>query len=245
MDALILAAGFSKRLEPLTLTCAKPLLPVGGRPMVERVLEKIQAIPALQRTFLVSNGKFHRDFVAWGRRYPEVTIVNDGAMDNDHRLGPIRDIELVIRTRQVADDLLIVAGDNLFDASLADFAGEAGRRVPWVTIGIVNLQDRALIRRRYGVVQMAADGRISAFFEKPDDPPTTLVSTGIYYFPAQDLRLIGAYLEHGGNPENAGYLIQSMVQLPGVYGAMLAGRWFDIGDRQSYEVADNAFGQGS
>lgn len=240
MDALVLAAGYSKRLEPLTLTCAKPLLPVGGRPMVEHLVEKLRAVPDLRRLFLVSNGKFYADFAAWGRRHA-VLVVNDGTMDNEHRLGAIRDIELVIRTQSLSNDLLVVAGDNLFDAPLAPLVEAARAHAPRVTIGVVDLQDRALIRKRYGVVQLDADGHVTEFFEKPEQPVTTLVSTGIYYFPAEQLPVIPDYIARGGRTDNIGDLIHALIHAPGVHGCMLPGRWFDIGDLASYEQANRTF----
>lgn len=243
MDALILAAGYSKRLEPLTLTCAKPLLPVGGRPMIDWCVEKVLAIPGSPRLFVVSNEKFHQHFVAWSRYYPSTTIVNDGTVDNEHRLGAIRDIELVIRTQSLADDLLVVAGDNLFDAPLTGFVETARAHAPRVTIGVVDLRDRELIRKRYGVVQLDAAGHVAEFFEKPEHPVTTLVSTGIYYFPAEQLHVIPDYIARGGKTDNLGDLIHALVQAPGVHAARLPGRWFDIGDLASYEQANRVFQQ--
>ena len=240
MDALVLAAGYSKRLEPLTLTCAKPLLPVGGRPMVEHLVEKLRAVPDLRRLFLVSNGKFYADFAAWGGRHG-VLVVNDGTIDNDHRLGAIRDIEFAIRTQSLSNDLLVVAGDNLFDAPLAPLVEAARAHAPRVTIGVVDLQDRELIRRRYGVVQLDADDHVTAFDEKPENPATTLVSTGVYYFPGAQLKTISTYVAQGGKTDNIGDLIRALFRDPGVHGCRLPGRWFDIGDLASYEQANRTF----
>ena len=241
MDALILAAGYSRRLEPLTLTRPKPLLPVGGRPMVDYLMDKLQAVPGLRRTWLVSNAKFADQFTTWSRAYRQLSVVNDGTTDNAHRLGAIRDIELVIRTQRVTDDLLVVAGDNLFDAPLAPFVAEAQAHAAHGTIGVVDLKDRELIRGRYGVVCMNTAGRVTEFVEKPDDPPTTLVSTGIYYFPAAYLPAIARYIAAGGKADNIGDLIHALVRVPGVHGARLSGGWFDIGDLASYELADRTF----
>lgn len=241
MDALILAAGYSKRLEPLTLTCAKPLLSVGGRPMVEYVLDKVRQVPDVRRITLICNDRFYPDFVAWGRRHPDVCIVNDGTQDHEHRLGAIGDIEFAIRAQNLTDDLAIVAGDNLFDASLAGFVAQARAHVPCVSIGIVDLKDPDLIRKRYGVVQMDPTDRLTVFVEKPETPATTLVSTGIYFFPAEQLGTVLGYLERKGNPDNIGYLIRALVDSPGVYGCLLPGRWYDIGDLQSYELANREY----
>ena len=211
--------------------------------MIDYVLEKIQRIPSLRRTFVVCNDKFHDAFLAWAGRHPGVVIVNDATTQNDERLGAIGDIDLVMRLQQVEDDFLVVAGDNLFDEELAVVVSEAAAQRPLVTIGVVNLQDRALIRKRYGVVQLDAAGRVTAFDEKPEEPATTLVSTGIYYFPAASLGTIRAYMASGASRDNSGHLIQFMVSSPGVHGALLEGRWYDIGDLDSYQLADRTFRQ--
>ena len=241
MDALILAAGYSRRLEPLTLARAKPLLPVGGRPMVDYVLEKVERVPGLARTFLVTNDKFYADFAVWGRDHPRVLLVNDGTRSYEGRLGAIGDMEIVVRAQAVSSDLLVVAGDNLFDAELAAFAADARTRAPRVSVGVVEIHDRALIRGRYGVVVLGPDGRVTDFAEKPEEPKTHLVSTGIYYFPQSALTCLAAYLQGGENPDNVGYLIRSLVSSLGVCGVRLPGRWYDIGDMASYELADRTF----
>ena len=64
MKALVLAAGYATRLYPLTLDRPKPLLEVGGRPMLDRVHERLQAM-GVDETIVVTNAKFtpHRNIV--------------------------------------------------------------------------------------------------------------------------------------------------------------------------------------
>ncbi len=69
MNALILAAGYATRLYPLTLDKAKPLLPVGGKPIIEWVVDKLIDVPDLETVYIVTNDKFANDFQAWAERY--------------------------------------------------------------------------------------------------------------------------------------------------------------------------------
>ena len=69
MNVLILAAGYATRLYPLTLHKAKPLLVVGGKPIIEWVVDNLAGIPDLETIYVVANNKFAGDFQAWSERY--------------------------------------------------------------------------------------------------------------------------------------------------------------------------------
>src|SRR5947199_5113716 len=127
MKVLILAAGYATRLYPLTLTQPKPLLPVAGKPMIEYVLDNIAPIGGIDRVYVVTNSKFASHFQQWSEDYRatksrlEFTIVNDGSTDDSNKLGAIGDIHYVLTTQNVNDDLIVVAGDNLFSERLDAF----------------------------------------------------------------------------------------------------------------------------
>src|SRR5450631_2111887 len=132
MNVLILAAGYATRLYPLTLTKAKPLLEVAGKPMIEWVLDNLAPIPGIDKVYVVTNNKFAADFQAWAddyvKRQPQMhfKIVNDGSTSDTDKLGAIGDINLVVAREGLASsDLVVVAGDNLFSQSLEGFAEEA------------------------------------------------------------------------------------------------------------------------
>src|SRR6266699_5614846 len=116
MNVLILAAGYATRLYPLTLDKAKPLLKVGGRPIIEWVVDNLADVPDLQTIYVVTNDKFANDFQAWSERYqdqhPEFKfkIINDGSKNDEDKLGAIGDINFVItRENLMRNNLLIVA----------------------------------------------------------------------------------------------------------------------------------------
>ena len=119
MKALILAAGYATRLRPLTDTWAKELLPVGGRPIVDRIVDNLAHVAEVDEVHLVTNARKAPWFHEWasGR---DVTIHDDGTTSNDDRLGAIGDMLFVVDRIGVGDDLLVIAGDNLFDFQLSD-----------------------------------------------------------------------------------------------------------------------------
>src|SRR3954454_19730526 len=127
MRVIILAAGYATRLYPLTLTQPKPLLPVAGKPMIEYVLDNLAPIGGLDRIYVVTNAKFADHFQKWADNYRatksklDFTIVNDGSTDDSNKLGAIGDLHLVLTREHVDDDVIVVAGDNLFSQNLSDF----------------------------------------------------------------------------------------------------------------------------
>src|SRR5436190_19650037 len=128
MNALILAAGYATRLYPLTRHKAKPLLVVGGKPIIECVVDNLTGVPDLETIYVVTNDKFAADFQAWSERYqsrhPEFKfkIINDGSTSDEDKLGAIGDINFVVTRENLSQSsLLVVAGDNLLPESLAKF----------------------------------------------------------------------------------------------------------------------------
>ena len=88
MKAIILAAGYATRLYPLTLDRPKALLPVGGRPMVDHLLERLADVE-LERIFLVTNSQFADAFREWAAAHEGVPleIVDDGTTDEEPSWG--------------------------------------------------------------------------------------------------------------------------------------------------------------
>src|SRR5882757_1095057 len=127
MKVIILAAGYATRLYPLTLTQPKPLLPVAGKPMIDHVLDNLAGIAGIDRVYVVTNAKFAGQFQTWADAYRasktplEFTVVNDGSTDDKNKLGAIGDLHLVLTREQVDDEVIVVAGDNLFSEKLSDF----------------------------------------------------------------------------------------------------------------------------
>jgi glucose-1-phosphate thymidylyltransferase len=245
MHALILAAGYATRLYPLTLTQPKPLLRVAGRPIIDHLLERLAPASPLQRVYVVTNAKFAGAFEHWARAYHaarpgfELRIVNDGSTDDSNKLGALGDLHLVLEREGVDDDLIVVAGDNLFSESLAGF-GEACRAHQAPVLGIYDVKDVALARK-YSTVTVAPDGRLLSFVEKPPQPASTLAGIALYHYPRQILPLIRQYITEGNNPDQPGRLVQWMCQRVPFYTWQVSGDWFDIGSKESLEEADRIF----
>lgn len=240
MRALVLAAGYATRLYPLTLDKPKALLEVGGKPMLDYVLERLQAM-GVDETIVVTNAKFAPHFEEWARTKSDVTVVNDGTTSNDDRLGAIGDIGFVVEQRGIGDDLVVVAGDNLFAEDVSGFASH-GREVEAPVIAVHDIGDLTLMHE-YNQIEIDAEGRIVFFEEKPTQARTTLAGVALYYYPASALPLVRQYLDEGNNPDQPGRLIQWLYPRTAVYTWRLPGEWYDIGSTETLQEADRIFSQ--
>jgi len=243
MKAVLLCAGYGTRLYPLTENQPKPLLSVGGKPIVEHLLEKIEKLAGVDQVFLVTNDRFYSHFETWTakKRFPwKLEVVNDGSQTNGTRLGAIGDLHFVLTKFRIRDDIGLFAGDNLFLSELRGFHSFAQFHRPHTSVAVIDVGDRDLARQ-YGIVQIKKDGEIAAFFEKPEDPPATLASTGGYWFARESLDLLDRYASEGHNADRIGDFIAWLVKVDRVYAYPLEGKWYDIGDLRSYREADRHF----
>ncbi len=245
MKVIILAAGYATRLYPLTLTQPKPLLPVAGKPMIDYVLDNLAAINGIDRIYVVTNNKFAGHFQQWSVDYRankaklNFTIVNDLSTDDSNKLGAIGDIHFVLKTQNVADDIIVVAGDNLFSQPLSDF-GRHCREKNAPVLAVYDVGDLEQIKK-YNSITLDGDGRITFFEEKPRNPTSTLTGIALYFYPKATLPLIRQYIAEGNNPDQPGRLIQWLYTRVPVYTWRVPGLWYDIGSKETLEEANRIF----
>ncbi len=236
MKAVILAAGYATRLRPLTDSIAKQLLPIGGRPMMDWVCDKVEEVTG--DIHVVTNARFAGDFGRWANGREGVTVHDDGTTSNDDRLGAIGDIAFVLDRAGSDDDLLVIAGDNLFDFSLSDFVDFWRTKGVASAVTVYDCGDLELATH-YGVVEVAEDDRVLGFEEKPSEPRSTLVATASYLYHRDHVPLVGRYLAEGNPPDQPGRLIAWLLGHEPVYGYRFTGAWFDIGNPEQLLEADN------
>ena len=249
MKVIILAAGYATRLYPLTLTQPKPLLPVAGKPMIDYVLDNLAPIGGIDRVYVVTNAKFARHFERWSADYRDrkanlnFTIVNDLSTDDSNKLGAIGDIHFVLQTQHIADDIIVVAGDNLFSEKLSDF-GRYCRERQAPVLAVYDVGDLEQIKK-YNAITLDGEGRITFFEEKPPHPTSTLTGIALYYYPQSTLPLIQQYVAEGNNPDQPGRLVQWLYPRVPFYTWKVSGLWYDIGSRETLEEANRIFARRS
>lgn len=238
MRAVILAAGYATRLQPLTLDRPKHLLDVAGRPLLDRLLDQLP-LDELDAITVVTNAKFAPRFLAWaeerGGPVP-IEVVDDGTTSDEDKLGAIGDLDLVIRKLEAGDDLLVAAGDSLFTERLDRFVRFARERQA-AAIAVYDVGDLEAMGR-LSAVSVDPDSRVTAFEEKPERPASTLAGIALYFYPREILPLVSEYLEAGRNADQPGRFVEWLYSRTPVYAWRVPGRWLDVGTPEALAEAD-------
>lgn len=246
MKALVLAAGYAIRLYPLTKDRPKPLLQLLGKPIIDYIVRKLEKINEIDEILVASNHKFVDLFIDWANGSTtdkEIKIIDDGTTSNEDKLGAIGDIDFAIKSENLDDDLLVIAGDNLFVFGLEEFVEFAQSVEPSSCIGVYDIGNTEAVKK-YGIVDLDKDKRIISFEEKPQSPTTTLIAICLYHFPRETLGLVTEYLALGNNPDAPGYYIDWLYRKMPTYGFVFCGSWYDIGDIASYHQASKEYEKG-
>ncbi|MDQ3065540.1 MAG: nucleotidyltransferase family protein [Actinomycetota bacterium] len=238
MKAIILAGGYATRLRPLTDDLSKCLLPVGGRPMLDWILERIQAVDEIDEVHVVTNSRFAQDFRHWAKLKEGVTVHDDGTSSNGDRLGAMGDVAFTLDRAEIDDDVLVVAGDNLFDYDLEDYVEFWRSKGVATAVAVHDVGDLTLASQ-YGIVDVAGDDRIVSFVEKPEQPASTLAATATYIYHRAHVPLVRRYLDEGNAPDQVGSFIAWLLEREPVFAFWFTGTWLDIGDHDQLLSADN------
>lgn len=240
MKVIILAGGYAKRLWPLTKNKPKQLLSVGGRPIIEYIMENIETQKEIDKIVISTNKKFEEGFKQWLAEYKstkDISLVIEPTFSEKNKLGSVGALGYLIEEKNIIDEeLMIIGGDNLFEFDLKDLIDYYREKDG----DIVALYDLKSIQkaRNYGVAMVDENNRIIDFIEKPKNPPSTLVSTACYILSPEGIRSVLTYLDKGENPDAIGFFIKWLIKRERVFGFIFSGRWFDIGSLESLREAD-------
>ena len=238
MKCLILAAGYATRLYPLTKHFPKPLLEVGNKPILDWLIEDLSGIA--EEFIVISNHRFAPIFRTWAAAKKEpVLVLDDGTTDNENRLGAVRDILFAVRERNIDDDVLVMAGDNLLDFSLAEFAGYSRQMQ---TSCVMCHEEKELARlQKTAVITVDENDLITSYEEKPREPKGTLAVPPFYYYRADDLKKVGQALEEGCGADAPGSFAAWLSKRSPMHAWKMPGRRYDIGDAASYADVKEKF----
>jgi glucose-1-phosphate thymidylyltransferase len=243
MKCILLAAGYATRLYPLTKDKPKSLLKVGDITILEHILNKIKVVDSIDEIYIVTNDLFFDIFNEWVNEFnytKPIKVINDYTNTNDNRLGAIADLQLVLDKESITEDILVMAGDNLFDFDLRDFISYYNS-INHDCITCHTLENIEELKRT-GVIEMDNTGKVIFFEEKPKTPKSDLAVPPFYIYKATTLKLIKHYLEEGNNPDAPGNFIPWLIKNKAVYAFKFEGERYDIGTFESYEEAQRVFG---
>ena len=236
MKAIILAAGYATRLYPLTENFPKPLLEVGGKTILDHLIDQLETISDIDHAYLVTNRRFHGHFVDWARAgRSQIDILDDGTTSNDDRLGAVGDLRFALETRAIADDVIVLAADNILLFSLQNFV-DAFKANPASHITVRHNPD-CEDRKRRGNVLLDENNRVLQFIEKPREPISEWSVPPLYIYPSATLPRVKEYIADGGTPDAPGHFAEWLYTREPVYAHEIEGRVLDIGNRESLAEA--------
>ena len=243
MKNIVIAAGYATRLYPLTENFPKPLLKIGDRSILERMLDDIDGIADIDSHVIVTNHKFAPIFEQWvsETNYSKpIEIIDDGTESNETRLGAVRDLLLAIERLEIDDDIMVLAADNILDFSFSGFVDY------FKTVGtsvIMCYHEPELKRlQRTGVIRTDEDMRVLEMQEKPEKPVSELAVPPFYIYSCRDLPLIKDCMAHGCGFDAPGNLAHYLTDTTVLHAWKMPGTRYDIGSLDSLEEARQKFG---
>lgn len=243
MKNIVIAAGYATRLYPLTENFPKPLLEVGERNILERMLDDIDPLPGIDAHIIVTNHRFAPIFEKWveNTSYTKpITIIDDGTVSNESRLGAVRDLLLALEKCNIDDDIMVLAADNILEFSLSGFIDYFHRK--GTSVIMCHHEPELKRLQRTGVIAVDEDMRVLEMQEKPEKPVSNWAVPPFYIYSRADLPLIRDCMEHGCGFDAPGNLAHYLAEASTLHAwPMPAGR-FDIGSLDSYEEARRRFG---
>lgn len=243
MKNIIIAAGYATRLYPLTENFPKPLLKIGNKSILERMLDDIDLIDDVDEHIIVTNHKFAPIFTEWlgGVDYQKpIRIIDDGTTSNDNRLGAVRDLLLAIEQCHIDDDIMVLAADNILNFSFQGFVDFFKQKRTSV---IMYYHEPSLKKlQRTGVIDLDEGHRVLQMQEKPQEPVSEWAVPPFYIYSHADMPLIADCMNHGCGFDAPGNLAHYLVDVTTIHAWQMPGSRYDIGSLDSYEEAQKLFG---
>lgn len=235
MKCLILAAGYATRLYPLTENFPKPLLKVGEKTILDWLIDDIDATGLVDTYVVISNHKFAHHFENWKKEKEQnIIIVDDGTSDNENRLGAVCDIQFAIDKLGLDDDMLVIAGDNVLDFSLAQFITYAREKQTSCIMRYYESEEKKLIKS--GVVEVDEKDRILSMEEKPALPKSHWCCPPFYVYICEDVKRVKeAVVSRKCGTDAPGSFIAWLSTVTDVHAMKMPGKRYDIGNLESYE----------
>jgi glucose-1-phosphate thymidylyltransferase len=245
MKNIVIAAGYATRLGELTKNFPKPLLKIGKKSILGRMLDDIDQIPDIDEHIIISNHRFAPIFDKWkreeGRWQKPITIVDDGTETNETRLGAVCDLLFAMDNLHIDDDLLVVAADNLLFFSFQSFVDFAKQK----NTSCIMCHEQPSIEKlqRTGVVELDADMRVLGMEEKPLEPKSHWAVPPFYIYLKRDLPLVRHAVENGCGKDAPGNLAHYMVDRTPMHAWPMSACRFDIGSLDTYYEAIELYGK--
>ena len=240
MKCIILAAGYATRLYPITENFPKPLLEVGGKAILDWLIDDISSSNLVDEYIVVSNHKFAQHFNEWAlKSRHNITVIDDKTTNNENRLGAVRDIALAYSGFTSPEDCMVIAGDNVLDFSLTKFIDYFGKKNASVVMRYYEADSEKL--KKSGVVEIAENDKLVNMEEKPAEPKSHWCCPPFYIYKAADIARVEDALKDGCGFDAPGSLVAWLCKHSDVYALEMPGSRYDIGTVESYTKIKNEY----
>ena len=236
MDSIILAGGFAKRMWPLTKDAPRQLLDVGGKPMLQHVIESLENV-APERIIISVNSFFATQFQNFINDYGgsmNLQLHVEPSMSEEEKPGALGALHSLFKEWKIKGPAFIAGGDNLSDFDLSRMVS-VSRNTGKDVIGLYDVKDVELAKL-YGIARTDGDC-ITDFVEKPSEPPSTLAATAYWLLSDSGISHFFDYIESGGDRDAMGNFLAWNVKRNDVRSVAFIGTWYDVGGLESYEDA--------
>jgi glucose-1-phosphate thymidylyltransferase len=245
MKNIVIAAGYATRLYPLTENFPKPLLKIGERSILDRILDDVDGIEEIDEHIIVTNHKFAEIFNNWVSERKQkpgtkpIRIIDDGTTDNENRLGAVKDLLLAIDEFDINDDIMVLAADNVLDFSFRGFVNFFKQKN--TSVIMCHHEPELYKLQRTGVIAVDEDMKVLEMQEKPEHPVSNWAVPPFYIYKKNDLPLIRDCLNHGCGFDAPGNLAHYLVNATTIHAWIMPGSRYDIGSLDSYKEAQILF----
>ena len=211
MKCVILAAGYATRLYPITENFPKPLLELNGKSIIDWLISDIEENKLVSEFIIISNHKFYNNFISW---------------KDSHKYKD------AIKKLNLNDDLMILAGDNLLDFSLASFANYFNKCKSTCIMKYYTEDKKRLMKSAN--IKIDDDDRVIEMIEKPENPISNWCCPAFYIISKDDIKKVSKALEEGCSYDAPGSFICWLYKNSLVYSYTMPGNRYDIGTIETY-----------
>jgi len=210
MDAIILCAGKGTRLMPLTENKPKPMIPIGGKPILEHIINKIEQF--VDNIYLIV--KYKKEVIIdYFKYHPKIKFIEQGRMDGTG-------YALLAGKDYIDNDFLAINGDIIFEDNLKSI-------LPYKNaLALVEVKNP----ENFGVVVLDRENNIMELQEKPKNPKSNLINGGIYKFDREIFNILeNLKPSERGEIELTDAIVELIKKKREIKGIKLKGYWSDIG----------------
>jgi len=226
MKAVILAGGLGTRLRPLTYKKPKPMLPLGGKPMLEHLIKWIKKNNVKEIVLCTSYlHKTIENYFGNGKKFG-VSIEYAISKKPLATAGQLKTAE-----KLVDDTFVCVYGDSIFDFNLKGMITEHKKKKSFITMSLYEYKTNL----KYGVIETNKTGKVSAWHEKPEI--RAKINMGCYVMEPDVLSLIPKRKEYGMDD----VLKRALARRKKIGSITTKKGFIDVGNMESYEKANKEF----